>query len=275
VANRRRCLLFVPGCTPQRFEKAIASGADQICIDLEDAVPAPEKLVAREACIDFFGGGFTTVRPSCEVGIRINAVDSPDGLADLQALLVVGVRPDFLMLPKVANAQAVRRAADLLGSMPLIALIESPGAVFEARSIAAASDTLQALMFGGYDYSVASRVAPRSVGWLWPRSMIAAAAAEAGIAAIDVPSLSFDDLANVELETDEAIALGFTARAAIHPSQVATIQRAFMPTQAAVEHAARVVIAADAAKGGATTVDGKLVDLPIEMAARRVLALAA
>lgn len=272
--NRRRCLLFVQGCKPERFEKAIASGADQVCIDLEDAVPASEKLAARDACVDFFARRAPPGSSRTEVGVRINVVDSAHGLADLQALLTSGARPDFLMLPKVTAAQDVRRAADVLNEMPLIALLESPTAVFEARSIARSSTTLQALMFGGYDYSVASRVTPCGPGWLWPRSIIAAAAAEAGIGAIDVPSLSIDDLPDMQAETNEAIALGFTARAAIHPAQVASIQSSFMPMTAAIEQARRVVAAAEAAQGGATTVDGKLVDLPVEMAARRVLAMA-
>jgi citrate lyase beta subunit len=269
--NPRRCLLFVPGARPERFEKALAADADQVCIDLEDAVPLAEKAAARRDALQFVA---QTKSSRCELGVRINAVNSAEGRADMQAIASMNVKPAFVMLPKVESVADIQHAVNAMPEVPLIALLESPGAVFEARAIAKASPRVRGLMFGGYDYAVAARVTPRSLGWLVPRSMIAMAAAEAGIAAIDVPSLETQNMNVVEQETAEVIALGFSCRAAIHPAQVSVIQRAFLPNESEAAHAKRVVDASTLANGAAIAVDGKLVDLPIELAARRVLSLA-
>ena len=272
IVNPRRCLLFVPGSRPERFEKAVAANADQVCIDLEDAVPATDKPAAREAVLQFFARSVTA---RGEIGVRINPVSTEAGTADLHALARAIHKPAFIMIAKTESAADVAVAADVLGVLPLIALLESPTAIFNARAIAAAAPSMQAMMFGGYDYAVAARVTPRSAGWNWPRAMLAAAAAEAGIGAIDVPSLDINDASVVNRETEEAIALGFSCRAAIHPNQVATIQQCYLPDANTAERSRRIVEGAVAANGGVFTIDGKMVDRPIELAARRTLALAA
>ena len=269
--NPRRCLLFVPGSRPERFDKALAADADQVCIDLEDAVPPADKASARAAVL-----AFLSKRPPSrsEVGIRINPVTTDDGRADLAAIAASAAKPDFVMIAKTEGASDVAATAQTLIGVPLIALLESPTAVFEARTIARQIG-LQALMFGGYDYAVAARVTPRSAGWNWPRAVLAAAAAEAGIGAIDVPSLETNDMGIVVRETEEVIVQGFSSRAAIHPNQVAVIQDAYLPTAKDAEKSKRIVEGAHAANGGVFTVDGKMVDRPIELAAQRTLALAA
>jgi citrate lyase beta subunit len=271
--NPRRCLLFVPGARAERFAKAVASGADQVCIDLEDAVAPADKASAREAAYDFL----SSAQPaSVEVGVRINAIDSTLGVEDLQRLVARGIQPAFVMLPKTENAEDVLIANRMLAgtAIPLIAQLESPRAVFEARSIAKATRRLQALMFGGFDYAVAARIKPGRDGWLWPRAQISAAAAEAEIGAIDVPSLDIQNTIELARETQDVITLGYTSKSAIHPSQVAVIQNAFLPTAKEAEHAAKVIAAVTGAKDAAIQVDGKLVDRPIELAARRIAELA-
>lgn len=273
VVNLRRCLLFVPGARAERFEKALSSGADQVCIDLEDAVLPNEKESAREATFDFIAHAS---RNGCELGVRINPISTPLGAGDLQRLIARGIQPSFVMLPKVESADDVMAADKVLSgtAIRLIALLESPRAVFESRAIARATKRTQGLMFGGFDYAVAARVKPNGPGWLWPRAQIAAAAAEAEISAIDVPSVEFKQLDSLARETLDVIALGFTAKAAIHPAQVAPIQEAFLPTVAERDHAARVLDAIAQGTGAAIAVDGKLVDRPIELAARRIAELA-
>lgn len=269
----RRCLLFVPGARPERFDKALASGADQVCIDLEDAVLPNEKESARDAAFDFLASVVVT---GTELGVRINPISTPLGVSDMQRLIARGIQPDFVMLPKVESEADVVAADKMLSgtAIHLIALLESPRAVFESRAIAGATKRTQGLMFGGFDYAVAARVKPGSAGWLWPRAQIAAAAAEAEISAIDVPSVEFKQLDSLTRETLDVIALGFTAKAAIHPAQVAPIQEAFLPTVAERDHAARVLDAIAQSTGAAIAVDGKLVDRPIELAARRIAELA-
>lgn len=272
--NPRRCLLFVPGSRPERFEKALAADADQVCIDLEDAVPLSDKDAARRNTLDFIAA--QRVAGRAELGLRINSVTTELGQADLAAIAASRAKPAFVMLPKVEEANEVHAALHVLNgaNVPLIAQLESPHAVFEARAIAKCSPRVQALMFGGYDYAVAARCLPSYDAWLWARGMISAAAAEAEIGAIDVPSLEIKSLALVANEAAQMIALGFTAKAAIHPAQVDVIQQAYLPTEAEVAQAQQIVDAIARANGGAIAVNGKLVDRPIEMAALRVLALA-
>jgi citrate lyase beta subunit len=273
VFNPRRCLLFVPGARAERFAKAVATGADQVCIDLEDAVAPTDKASAREATYDFLSGARTA---NVEVGVRINTIGSALGVEDLQRLVARGIQPAFVMLPKIESAEDVMIADRMLAgtAIPLIAQLESPRAVFEARNIAQSTKRLQALMFGGFDYAVAARIKPGRDGWLWPRAQISAAAAEAEIGAIDVPSLDIQNTVDLKRETQDVIDLGYTSKSAIHPVQVAVIQNAFLPTAKDAEHAARVIAAVTNAKDAAIQVDGKLVDRPIELAARRVAELA-
>lgn len=272
--NPRRCLLFVPGARVDRFAKALSSGADQICIDLEDAVALADKETAREASYDFIAQSATG---SAELGVRINTISSALGIADLKRLIERGVRPAFVMLPKIESADEIAIADKLLSgtAIPLIAQLESPRAVFEARNIAKVTRRLQALMFGGFDYAVAARVKPGRDGWLWARGQIAAAAAEAEVGAIDVPSLDIKNLETIATETEHVISLGFTSKAAIHPAQIAAIQNVFLPTVEENAHAQKVLDAVANAKDAAIAVDGKLVDRPIELAARRITQLAA
>jgi citrate lyase beta subunit len=272
--NPRRCLLFVPGARADRFAKALSSGADQICIDLEDAVALVDKETAREAAYDFIAQSSTG---SVELGVRINTISSALGIADLKRLIERGVQPQFVMLPKIESADEIAIADKLLSgtAIPLIAQLESPRAVFEARNIAKVTRRLQALMFGGFDYAVAARVKPGHDGWLWARGQIAAAAAEAEVGAIDVPSLDIKNLETIATETEHVIALGFTSKAAIHPAQIAAIQNVFLPTIEENAHAQKVLDAVANAKDAAIAVDGKLVDRPIELAARRITQLAA
>lgn len=271
--NPRRCLLFVPGSRPDRFEKALATGADQVCIDLEDAVPLADKATARRATLDFIAAA---TQSRGELGLRINNATTELGRADLVAIASGGFRPAFVMLPKVESANEILGVLHILchAEIPVIAQLESPHAVFEARSIARAARRVQALMFGGFDYAVAARVKPGYDGWLWARGMIAAAAAEAEIGAIDVPSLEIKDLAAVATHTQRVIDLGFTNKSAIHPAQVDAIQRAFLPTSDELAQAEKIVAAMQAANGAAIAVDGKLVDRPIELAALRVIEIA-
>jgi citrate lyase beta subunit len=272
IVNPRRCLLFVPGSRPERFVKALATDVDQVCIDLEDAVSLADKATARQATLTFI---LSAEHGRSELGLRINNVMSDLGQADLAAIAASRARPAFVMLPKVESAAEVLSALHILNNtdVPVIAQLESPHAVFEARSIARVSSRVQALMFGGFDYAVAARIKPGYDGWLWARGMIAAAAAEAEIGAIDVPSLEIKNLHAVETDTSQVIALGFTSKAAIHPAQVESIQRAYLPTESEVAQSQKILTAITAANGEAIAVDGKLVDRPIELAAQRIVEL--
>lgn len=272
----RRCVLFVPGSRPERYSKALASGADQVAIDLEDAVGPADKHTARDAVLAFLAA-LSPGAPGAECGLRINPPSTADGARDLQALAESTADPAFVMVPKAESAADIEVVDAALGQRAarVVPLVESPRGLLAAEAIAAASPRVSALMFGGYDYAVALRGRPGWESFLAPRTRLAIVAAAAGIGFIDVPFLGIDDAEGLAAETDRVIALGATAKAAIHPAQVATIQARFLPTADELAWARRVIDAIDARAGEAVAVDGKLVDRPIELAARRALALGA
>ncbi len=273
--NPRRCVLFVPGARPDRYAKALASGADQVCIDLEDAVGPTAKETARVAAL-----AWIAARPAglqVEVGLRINPLSSGIGLIDLEALTTIPHPPDFLMLPKVEQVAELETAALTLGqrSTTLIAQIETPRGLLDARDLAAATPKLHALMLGGHDLAVALRARPGRACFQYPRAQLALIAAERELGFIDMPCADFRDQAALAAETTEVIELGATAKAAIHPDQVPVIQRAFLPSRAELDWARRVIAALDAAEGGAIQIDGRLVERPMLLMAERFRELGA
>ena len=264
-----RSILFVPGHRPDRFAKALATGADAVVIDLEDAVPPGEKAAARAAVL---------ARPAAPagvaLGIRINPLPTPDGIADLAALIGAAA-PDFLMLPKVEAPEELRIVVRAFGrhahAPQLLALVESAEGLARAGAVAA-EPGCAALGFGGVDLAADLGC---QVAWepLLPhRAALVAAAARAGRGVVDVPFLALDDEAGLAEETRRVQALGFTAKLAIHPRQVATIQSVLTPPPEQVAWARRILEAMEQAAGGVCVVDGKMVDAPVARAARRVLA---
>ncbi len=269
-------MLFVPGSRPERYAKALASGADQVAIDLEDAVGPGDKDTARDAALAFLAARAPDA-PGGECGLRINPPATADGIRDLQAVGGSSAEPAFVMVPKAESVADIEVVDAALGGRrsQIVPLIESPKGLLAAEAIAAASARVSALMFGGYDYAVALRGRPCWESFLGPRTHLAIVAAALGIGFIDVPFLGIDEVEELLRETDRVIALGATAKAAIHPAQVAKIQSRFLPTAAELAWARRVVDTIESRAGEAVAIDGKLVDRPIELAARRALALGA
>jgi citrate lyase beta subunit len=264
-----RAILFVPGHRPDRFAKALAAGADAVVVDLEDAVPPAEKDAARAAVL-----ARPAAPPGVAFGVRINPVASAAGIADLAALLGAAP-PDFLLLPKAESAEELRIVHRAFGGAGprLVALIESAEGLARAGAIAA-EPGCAALGFGGVDLAADLGCA---VGWepLLPhRAALVAAAARGGAALFDVPFLGLDDEPGLVEETRRVQALGFTGKLAIHPRQVAPIQAVFTPSAEQVAWARKVIAAMEAAAGGVSVVDGRMVDAPVARAARRVLARA-
>jgi citrate lyase beta subunit len=265
---RRRCLLFVPGDRPERFLKAVNSGADMVCIDLEDAVRAEHKKMARDAALAFLA----SAPEGGELCLRINTMSSLDGLRDLLAIAESTVKPAMVLLPKVSSSTEVTLAYECLSpnGPGLVALLESPLAIEQAFTIALAPG-LFALMLGGADYCAELGVALNAQALLYARSRLAAAAASKSLLAIDVPSLEIADQTLVERETRQVQELGFAAKAAIHPAQVASIQSVLSPDRESVERARRIVDGFRADPHAALQIDGKLVDRPIVLQAERIL----
>jgi (S)-citramalyl-CoA lyase len=265
--SARRCLLFVPGNRPERYQKAIQSGADMVCIDLEDATPFAEKTSARASALAFAA----QYQGSTELVIRANSLRSAEGLADLLAFQQASCQA-LLMLAKVEAATEVEIAAQVLGLQQarLIALLESAQGIERAFAIARAPK-LAALMLGGADYcaELGAKMTPNAL--LYPRARIAAAVASVGLFAIDVPFLDIHDVAGVSNETRLVAELGISCKSAIHPAQVAPIQATLRPTESEITHAQALLSAFHASPHAAIAYQGKLIDRPIVLAAERVL----
>jgi citrate lyase beta subunit len=278
-----RSMLFVSGEKPDRFAKALASGADLVCIDLEDAVHPGAKAQAREAAFAFAAG-----RPAgagVPLAIRLNGLRTREGLADIAALVASGARLDALLLPKVeepADLSLVHAwAADAFDA--LVALVETPIAIERAADLAATArqgaPKLAALMLGGADLSVELGAAFGWDGLLAARGRLVNAARTTGLQVWDVPHLDLGDLPGLTLETRAVLRLGFTCKSAIHPTQVAAIHAAFVPDEAEVRWA-RGLLQAHAGMEraldarGAFLYEGKMVDPPVLAKARRIARLA-
>jgi len=265
-------LLFTPGSRSDRFAKAAASGADGIIIDLEDSVAAADKERVRIEVVAWLQKNGRVGALPFATGLRLNSLRTPAGRADLDALRAAGLKPDFVMLPKVESAAEVQLgAAKLPASVRLICLAETVRGVRFADEIAAASPRLVALAFGGLDLSAETGGEPVWDALLWPRTQVVHACAAAGVTALDQPYIDFADAAGLEQECVRARSLGYTGKLAIHPAQCAVIAAAFRPTPAQVERARLIVAAYEEAKGNVATVDGKMIDVPIYRSAQRVL----
>lgn len=270
LAARLQSLLFVPGSRPDRFAGALASGADAVCIDLEDSVPAPDKAAARESALAAIAGDETG-----RLILRCNGLGTIDGVQDLGAIasaLAKGANaPPLLLLPKVENAEQLTVLAQLTGDrLGLVPLIESPRGLRAAAAIGSVPG-VAAMMFGGGDLSAELGVElawePLSVA----RGLFILACAEAGVPAIDVPWIRLDDAPGLEDETRRAKALGFAAKAAIHPAQIPTIHAVMRPTSDEVDEAHAAEIAFAEAGSGAVRFRGRMLEAPVMRRYRRIL----
>ena len=272
----RRSVLFVPAVRPDRLPKAVATGADAVCLDLEDGVSFEQKDDAREKAIVLLAD---LPRGSTEMMLRINEPGSELGERDLSAMLDAGVRPDSLMVPKVSGPDTLRTLERRLGPsferLPLVVQIETAAGLAAVESIATATPNVAVMFFGAVDLSAELGC---SITWdalLYARSRVIAAAALVGVDAMDTPFMDVSDPEQLASEVAAVRLLGFTGKAAIHPSQVSIIQGGFSPDAEMVAWAQRIVEAYETNKGGVLLVEGKLVERPVVASAQRVLAVAA
>ena len=280
-----RSLLFVPAHDARKLTKGLDSGADALIIDLEDAVPAAEKVRAREMCAEFVAqhrAGMTLI-------VRINAHSSGWLLDDLAAVIRSG--PHGVMLPKCSGVADVALLGHYLsalevreglqpGSVRIYSIAtETAASLLGMESYRLSHARLGGLMWGGEDLAadigaVSNRDGHKNytAPYLLARTLTLLGAASAQVAAIDAVYTNFKDSAGLQAECAEALRDGFTAKAAIHPDQVSVINAAFTPSAADVLWARRVIEAFDAQPTqGAISLDGRMLDRPHYRSARRVL----
>lgn len=256
-----RSYLFVPGHRSDRFDKASAAGADQVIIDLEDAVPPADKAKARAAVSAWLS-------PERAVLVRINRADSEWFRDDLALCGTPGVAG--IVLPK-AEREADLATLIAAGAQSILPLIETAQGLWNCAMLARVP-RVERLVFGSIDFSLDLGIKEGFEQLLYARSQLVLASRVAGIAApVDGVTTSLDDPAIVRDDTLRSRALGFGAKLCIHPKQVGPVNDAFAPTSEELAWAGRVVAANDAARGGAVAVDGKMVDRPVVMIAQQML----
>lgn len=263
--NMPRSYLFVPGDRPERFDKAAASGADVVVLDLEDAVAPKRKALAREAI-----AAWLTPARAERVAVRINDVAAPGFHDDLAMLAAAGAT--HVMLPKAETASQIATVCAALPGAQVLALIESATGVVAVNEVAAAPGVSR-LVFGTLDFALDLGIAPEPAGLAHAAACIALASRAAGLPApVAGVTPEIHDEARLLADFAWARALGFGAKLCIHPQQVAPLHAAFRPTDAELAWAQRVIAAAEAARGAAVQVDGRMVDKPV---LQRALALQA
>ena len=258
-----RSYLFVPADRPERYAKALASGADAVIVDLEDAVAPPAKEGARAALAGWLAHGGSQC--AAHTIVRINAADTPWFADDLA--LVRSARIAAVMLPK-----AERR--DVLESIPherLLPLIETAAGVDALRELAR-TPRVHRLVFGSIDLQADLGIAGDDQELLLFRSQLVLQSRLAGIAPpVDGVCTAIDDVPALEAQTLRARRLGFGAKLCIHPRQIDAVHRGFTPSAEELARARRVIEALGAAGGRAVAVDGKMVDKPVLLRARALL----
>ena len=290
AAVRRRSVLSVPASDERKIAKALDSPADQVVLDLEDAVEPGSKDRAREVLVSVLSG--LPESAAGRVTVRVNPARSPWCVEDVLALAGLPVLPGSVVVPKVESpgdlafvdrlldgAEARSGRARPLGVQ---ALVETAAGVAAVQGTAEAGERLEALVLGYADLAASlGVVAPperRLALWLPVQSALLVAARSAGLQAVDGPHLGVHVDEGFSAATQRARDLGFDGKWAIHPRQVEALNEAFTPTDDELEHARAVLTAlkqgAREGAAGAVLLDGQMLDEAVAVAARRVLARA-
>ncbi|KLN95559.1 citrate (pro-3S)-lyase subunit beta [Moellerella wisconsensis] len=282
----RRSMLFVPGSNAAMLSNSFIYKADALMFDLEDSVTLREKDTARRLV-------YHTLRhplyQDIETVVRVNALDSAYGVADLEAVVRGGA--DIVRLPKTDNAQdVIDIESEILrienecgrepGSTGLLAAIESPMGITQAVNIAHSSPRLMGIALGAEDYvrNLRTERSPEGVELLYARCAILQAARSAGIQAFDTVYSDANNEEGFLKEASHIKQLGFDGKSLINPRQIELLHNLYAPTQKEVDYAQRVVDAAEASERegrGVVSLNGKMVDGPVIERARLVLSRAA
>lgn len=284
MSRLRRTMLYVPGSKPGMLADVAIYGADAIMFDLEDAISLKEKDTARMLV---YNAVKTVDYSNTELVCRINGLDSPYGERDIEAMVAAGIH--VIRLPKTETAQDLHDVEALIekyekkynreiGSVRMMAAIESALGIINAYEIATASKRLIGIAIGAEDYvtNLKTKRSPSGVEILYARSQLLNAARAAGIAALDTVFSDINDMEGFENEVRLIKQLGFDGKSVINPKQIPVVHAIYKPTDAEVAHAKAVVAAIEEAEAkgyGVISLKGKMVDKPIVERAERILEL--
>jgi citrate lyase subunit beta/citryl-CoA lyase len=257
MSQPARTYLFVPGNRPERFSKAVASGADAVIIDLEDAVPPAERDAARANVRAW-------VSPEHPALVRINGATTQWHRDDVSLAGLPGVAA--IVLPKaelVADVEAI--------GGPVLPIIETARGFWGASSLAHVANVWR-LMFGSIDFQLDLGIQGENEELLYFRSQLVLVSRIAGLPApVDGITAAFDNLAPLRADTERARRLGFGGKLCIHPKQIAAVHECFGPTAREEAWAKRVMEAAEKSGGAAASVDGEMIDRPVIARAEAIL----
>jgi citrate lyase subunit beta / citryl-CoA lyase len=262
-----RSYLFVPGNRPERFEKAYAAGADAVILDLEDAVQPDQKAIARATVLEAVSANSA----SRTAWVRINGSDTSWFPGDVAALAgqagVAGI-----VLPKAeTRAQIVAVLENARPALKILPIVETARGIANLAEICGAPRVLR-IVFGTLDFQVDLGIDGDGEELHLFRSQIVLASRLAGLAApVDGVSTAIADTDAIEADARRGRRFGFGGKLCIHPQQIDAVHRAYAWSDAEVEWARRVLGAVEASHGAAVAVDGKMVDMPVILKARRVL----
>ena len=275
-----RSLLFVPADSERKIEKALASGADAVILDLEDSVAPQNKETARRLAADTLKARNSDTGPALHV--RVNALDT--GLTAQDVAAIIDLKPDALIQPKTNSGECVTKLASMVGDeMPIIAIAtETAGAMFGLGTYGNLEARLIGMAWGAEDLSNELGAQTNRTGdgqlthpYRLARTLCLYGARAAGVEPVDTVYVDFRNEAGLEQDCLEGVRDGFTCKMAIHPAQVATINRIFTPSSEQVNEANRIVAAfADAENAGVVGIDGKMYDIPHLNRSKKLLARA-
>jgi (S)-citramalyl-CoA lyase len=272
----RRSFIFTPGLKPEMFSKALASGADMVCIELEDGIAPKDKEEARIKALKLFE------TPQAVDGIerivRINSMRERFGIEDVLAVLSTDTPPPSLMMPKVRCPDEVVMLDQLLTERGhetrLHIIIETNAGLEAAYEIAHCSNRIEAMFFGGVDMAAELRCENNWDQLFYARSRVVHAAASAGLDVIDVPFLNLEDLDGMCVEAQQAKNLGFAGKGSVHPKQIGLLNSIFTPSDEKILRARRIITTFEEADTGLVVIDGKLIEKPVMREMYRIVAIA-
>ena len=272
----RRSFIFTPGLNPEMFPKALASGADMVCIELEDGIAIKDKDEARKHTINALKT--LEVKNDVELVVRVNCQRTKPGLLDLEAFISSKLKVKALMLPKVKTPDEITFIDDLLSDCnldtDLHVIMETNEALENIYDIAHSSKRIVALYFGGVDMAAELRVPNSYENLVYARSKLVHAGASVGVDVIDVPYLDLEDMNGMKKEAELVRNLGFTGKGSIHPKQISILNEIFTPSEEEISKAKRIMDQFKKANTGLVVIDGKLIERPVLREMQRKLLVA-